>query len=90
METKIIIHDVHIHPETGYVTYTLKAQTTDGNRSWMGPLKQYGTDQQQLRDRYNGDIAQFEAWAAREHRSIVGVHPEFVDEMMKRKGQIIP
>jgi hypothetical protein len=90
METKIIIYDVHVHPETGYVTYTLQTVTKDGSRSWMGPKKQYGTDQQMLRDRFNSDIAQFEAWAAREHRAIVGVHPEFVDQMMKRKGQVIP
>lgn len=88
-ETKIVIHDVHVHPETGHTTYTLKAETTEGTATWTGPVKQYGVDPQMLRDRFNGDISQFEKWAANEHKSIIGAHPEYVDKMMKRKGCVI-
>lgn len=88
-KTEIHVHDVSVHPSTGHVTYVLKARTTDGNAVWDGPKATYGVDPHTLRDRFNGDIAQFEAWAASEHRALVGADPKLVDAVMKRKGVVI-
>jgi hypothetical protein len=88
-KTEVIIHDVNVHPSTGHVSYVLKTRTTDGNASWEGPKATYGVDAQTLRDRFNGDIAQFEVWAANEHKSLTGPHPDVLEAVMKRKGQVI-
>lgn len=88
-KTEIVIHDASVHPSTGHVTYVLKARTTDGKASWEGPKASYGVDAHTLRDRFNGDLAQFEQWAASEHKSLIGANPELVDAVGKKKGAVI-
>lgn len=88
-ETKIIITNVHNHPETGHITYTVQSETVDGGSSWKGPLKQYGCDMQMLRDRFHGKLEEFESYIASEHKPFVGAHPEIMSALEKRKGAVI-
>jgi hypothetical protein len=88
-QTTIIVHDVHVHPDTGHTTYTLKSETTNGNAKWTGPLRQYGIDRQALRDRFNDSIDEFEAHIAIEHRPFCGVHPADRDALVARKGKTL-
>lgn len=87
--THIIVHDAQVNQETGYVTYTVKTRTTEGKLTWDGPLVQYGVDAQALRDRFNGDLAEWEAYVAKEHQALTGVHVAFVDAVIKRIGAVI-
>lgn len=89
MTTKIIVDDTHVHPETGHITYTLTAETTHPSGAVTRIKKLYGVDKQGLKDRFNDDISQFENWAAREHRKFGGADMEFVDKILKRKGEVI-
>lgn len=86
-QTKVVIHDYKVDPMTGRIEVHLRCRTVDGNHSWDGPIKQYSVDPQTLRDRFNGSIDDFEAWAAREHRSIVGAPPGLADNLQARKGK---
>lgn len=88
-ETKVHIHDYRADKHTGRIELHLKCHTVDGNCEWFGPVRQYTADPQMLRDRFNDDINQFEAWAAREHRKFVGVHPDVEKMLMERKGKVI-
>lgn len=88
-ETQIIIHDVHVHHETGHVTYTLNAKTTHASGAITEVKKQYGIDAQALRDRFNDDISQFENWISQEHRKFSGADPVFVQKLLERKGTVI-
>lgn len=88
-ETKIVVKDVHIHPETGYVTYHVQSETVEGNQTWKGPVKQYGCDTQMLRDRFNGNLEEFEAFIKSEHGPLVGAHPKLVEAAVARKGKAL-
>lgn len=88
-ETAVIIHDYKADAVTGRIELHLKCKHTDGASEWHGPVKQYSVDPQTLRDRFNGNIEEFEAWACREHQSIVGVRPGLHEELQSRKGKII-
>lgn len=89
METKIIIHDYQVHPNTGHVTVLVKSHTADGKAEWDGPLMAYGADAVTFRHRFNSDPAQFENWVASEHRANMGAQPGLIDALLKRKGQVI-
>ena len=88
-ETAIVIHDYKVHPHTGRIEVHLKCRTVDGTASWEGPIMAYSADPQMLRDRFNGDLARFEAWAANEHKHNVGVPPGLPETLDKRKGTVI-
>jgi len=88
-KTEIVVHDVHVHPETGHITYTVRSRTTDGKATWDGPLKQYGIDRQALRDRFHGSIDEWEAHVALEHAPFCGADPQEVQDLIKRKGKVI-
>jgi hypothetical protein len=88
-KTNVMIHDYKVDANTGRIELHLKSKTVDGNATWEGPVKQYSVDPQMFRDRFNGDIAQFEAWASAEHKAVVGVPPGLTDALLKRKGSVI-
>lgn len=88
-ETQIIVHDVNVTPMTGHITYLVRTKTTKDNAEWYGPLRQYGIDQQMLRDRFHGSLDEFEAWIVKEHHSIAGAHPKLVEDVMARKGKVL-
>ena len=87
--TQVVIHAYQADKDTGRIELHLKCRTVDGNHTWEGPVKQYSVDPQTLRDRFNNDVKVFEAWAAREHKSLVGIPDEVVSALMKRKGEVI-
>lgn len=87
--TSVVIHDYKADALTGRIELHLKCVTADGNAAWDGPVKQYSCDPQTLRDRFNGNIEEFEAWAAKQHQSIVGVQPGLTEKLAARKGQTI-
>ena len=88
-ESKVVIHDYKLDPNTGRVELHLKTQNTEGTATWEGPVKQYSCDQHMLRDRFNGNIEEFEAWCAREHQQLTGVHPDLHATLAARKGKVI-
>jgi hypothetical protein len=88
-DTKIVVKDVQIHPETGYVTYHVYSDNSNGNIQWHGPVKQYGCDHQMLRDRFHGSLEEFEAYVANEHRPFSGADPSMTEAVLKRKGAVI-
>jgi hypothetical protein len=88
-KSSVVIHDYKVDANTGRIELHLKSHTVDGNASWDGPVKQYSIDPQGLRDRFNGDIETFEAWAAGQHESIVGVAPGLAETLEARKGKVI-
>lgn len=85
----VVIHDYRHDAHTGRIEVHLKVKHESGNAEWHGPIRQYGCDAQTLRDRFNGNIEEFEAWAAKQHRSIEGIHPDMVQKLMERKGKVI-
>jgi len=86
-DTKIKVRDVTVHPETGHLTYHVYAETTEGQHTWPGPVKLYGCDPQMLRDRFNGNLEEFEAWVKSQHAPFVGAHPAIQKAAMSRKGK---
>ena len=89
METKIIIHDYHHDEVSGRIHLHLKSETTHENATWTGPIKTYSCDQHTLNDRFNGSIDEFEQWAAKQHKSNIGIHPDVVESLSSRKGKVI-
>lgn len=89
MTSSVVIHDYKVDPNTGRIELHLKCRNTEGTATWDGPVKQYSCDPQTLQDRFNGDITQFEAWAANQHKAIVGVKPGLQEELQSRKGKVI-
>jgi len=87
MEAKIIVKDVQVHSETGYVTYHIYSVSQLDGVTYEGPIKQYGIDAQMLRDRYNGSLEQFEAHVKQQHAHLMGVHKGLVAQAMSRKGK---
>ena len=85
----VVMHEYSIDAQTGRIELHLKTKSSEDNVTWEGPIKQYTCDPQTLRDRFNGDLDTFIQWAAREHRSIVGVKPGLAEELEKRKGAVI-
>lgn len=87
--TQVVVNDYRVDPKTGFVTVSVKCQTTAGSASWDGPTKDYGIDIQMFRDRFQGDIEAYEAWVAAEHKSITGPPTGLVDALTIRKGRVI-
>lgn len=89
MTSSVVIHDYKADAHTGRIELHLKVRNTEGSATWDGPVKQYSCDAQTLRDRFNGNLDEFEAWASREHRHNVGVKPGLHEELQARKGKVI-
>lgn len=89
MTTSVVIHDYKVDSNTGRIELHLKCRNIEGTAMWDGPVKQYSIDPQGLQDRFNGGIAQFETWAANQHKAIVGVKPGLAEELAARKGKVI-
>lgn len=87
--TQVVVNHYHVDENTGRITVSVKCCTKHGSASWDGPSKQYSVDIQMFRDRFNGDIAAYEAYVAAEHRSISGPPIGLVDALKIRKGRII-
>ena len=87
--TKVVIHEYKADANTGRIELHLKTQSTDGNATWEGPVKQYSVDPQMLRDRFNNSISDFENWAANEHKAVTGVRPDLHAQLQARKGKVI-
>jgi hypothetical protein len=87
--SQVIVDDYHVHPQSGHITITVTTHTKTANSKWKGETKQYGCDIQTLRDRFAGDIQQFENWVAAEHKSMTGPPPGLAEAVMVRKGRVI-
>jgi hypothetical protein len=87
--TTVVIDDYRVDQRTGFIEVEVHCHTVDGNASWNGPSKQYGIDLQAFRDKFQGDIAAFEAWVSREHRSITGPPTGLTEALAKRKGKVL-
>lgn len=88
-ESQIIIHDYHVDQNTGHVSVFVKTHTVEGSASWDGPTRRYGIDAVAFRDRFEGNVQQFENWVASEHRAYEGAHVDLVDHLLQRKGKAI-
>lgn len=88
-ETQIIIEDYQQNPKTGHITVYVKSHTVDGNNSWDGPVMTYGVDAIAFKNRFGGDIAQFESWVVAEHKSITGADATLTAALEARKGKVI-
>jgi hypothetical protein len=86
MESKTVVKNISVNRETGHIVYHVHTVNTEGNATWNGPVKDYGVDLQMLRDRFNGNIEEFEAWILKEHAPYVGANPELTDRLLKRIG----
>lgn len=89
IETKIVVHDYSVHPETGHIRLSLRTESVDGNHKWYGPIAGYGTDPKMLQTRFHGSIDEFEQWAKTEHAPFIGAHPGLQEELSKRKGRAL-
>ena len=85
VESTVVIEDYSVDPKSGRVTVTVHTHTVDGNASWDGPSRDYSVDVQMFRDRFAGDISQFENWVANEHRSITGPPTGLANALSRRK-----
>lgn len=88
MESKIVIHDIHVS-DTGHVTLWVKTKNVDGNRIWEGPLIGYGVSRQALIDQFHDSLDEYEVYVAKEHAPYVGAHPDIRRDLVSRKGKII-
>jgi hypothetical protein len=88
-ETQIIIVDYQQNAKTGYITVLVKSHTVDGGNSWDGPVMPYGVDTIAFKNRFGGDIAQFEAWVVAEHKSLTGANVTLTAALEARKGKVI-
>ena len=88
-KTEIVIHDYKVDPLNGGIEVHLKTKRTEGNNIREGRPKIYGCDRQMLRDRFNGNLEEFEAWAAREHGKLTGASESLKAQVAARKGKVI-
>src|SRR6267378_4794563 len=89
MTQETIIDDVHVNAATGHITVWVHVHTKQDNVEWDGPGRGYGCDAVMFQSMFGGDIGQFESWIFSQHSSLMGVHLEFVDRLMERKGKAI-
>jgi len=85
----VVVDNYRLDPHTGRIEVHLKCKSAEDNVTWEGEVKQYSCDLQTLRDRFNGDLDTFISWAAREHRSLVGVKPGMAEALESRKGKVV-
>lgn len=88
-DTQIIVRDYHVDRLTGHVTVRVQSHTEDGDVKWDGPMREYGVSAAALIDRFNGDISQYEAYVAQEHKVFMGVHDDMIGKLLQRKGAVI-
>lgn len=89
MTTEIILVKYGADGRTGHISVTVKSHTVDGNNSWDGPERTYGTDAASFKNRFNSDPEQFEAWVAGEHKQYIGAHEALMAALEARKGKCI-
>lgn len=85
-QSKMMLEDVHVDPETGHITLTVRMHTTDGKATWHGPRRPYGCDVGMFQGMFAGDIEQLKNWVYQQHAALTGAHLGFVDTLMKMKG----
>lgn len=89
METTIICRRVHVTPTTGHITIRVQSKTKHETSTWMGHAKDYGVDVETFRGRFNSDIEQLKTYIVSQHRAMIGVHTQLVEELTKLEGQEI-
>lgn len=89
VETRVLIKDYSVHPQTGHIRLALQTHSKDGSHEWYGPVVDYGTDPKMLEIRFHGSVEEFEAWAKMEHAPYIGAHPGLQEKLSKRKGMAI-
>lgn len=89
-ESHIIIDDVDVDQNTGHITLWVYMHTKDGNAEWNGPRRGYGCDATMFHGMFGGDIEQLKNWVHSQHCHLHGAHLEFVDQLMKMKGERMP
>lgn len=88
-QTKVIVDDYRVNPNTGHIEVDVHCHSVDGEAEWHGKPRTYGVDLQLFRDKFAGDIAQFESWVAMQHRSIAGPPPGLANALVRRKGKAL-
>lgn len=89
VEKKVIIHDYKHDKEFGRVELHLRTEIKEDTSTRFGETRQFSVDAQTLRDRFNNNLDDFEAWAVNEHKMIEEVHPDIVAQLPNRKGKAI-
>ena len=82
----ILIKDAKVHPVTGYMELDVVAVNEQGVH---GPVKTYGTDTHQLKEKFNGDIDLWLASVKGTHELHAGHHDELVEKFMWLKGKTL-
>lgn len=87
--SEIVVLSISVDQRTGHITMSVRTRTKNGNAEWYGPTRNYGADAATFRGRFSGDMKQFTAWVASEHKMYVGAHAELTESLMKLQGQVI-
>lgn len=87
--TQIIVDDVRVDQVSGHISIRVHSVTTDGDKTWSGPVRAYGLDAAMFKSQFNNNIEQVKSWVCSSHLGYHGAHQSLVEELGKLTGQVI-
>jgi hypothetical protein len=87
--TQIIVDDVRVDQASGHISIRVHSVTTNGEKTWNGPVRGYGMDAAQFKHQFNHDIERVKQWVVSQHVGFHGAHESVVAELGKLTGQVI-
>lgn len=89
MDTSVVLKDVRVHQNTGYIEVDLMTVAQDGNSKMEGFTKTYGADIHHILHGYNGDTELWLQAIKGEHARHSNHHAEVTADLHRRKGKEI-